>query len=517
MSTFNDLLQLAGTEEPSSLFGRAWQLWGTVHRTMEPRSAEGELRSAHALMSILLDAGLTAKELKQANLCISSVSACLATLEPDAAASSRPPATAEASGGSPATKATKPHAGLRHAPRPDALPSPSMLLGSSLMGAKRAAAATPVAARGTGESGGGSSGGEVGFTSPSPPTAHPTPPAAPAAPSSPESAPTLEHPPSPAAPPSPEAAPTPERPPPPPPTAAVVCGKGKMLLELEAAVGNVAPEGRRQLVGEWTYAAVSGMPGVPDPPKITGMLLDLPMAQLLGLLADPSQLAPAVAQAVEALQVVEAAQQQPQEPKEPGWVQREVAARPKPPPKAAPTNAKTRLCKYWVQRGHCMQGDKCTFAHGMPDMTEGAQQRAVTKIETGMAKKGPASALAFMPLQAMARKPKAAPTKPKPAADPSPEQPAEPTAAAPAAPAPAQVAPAPAAEPAAAAVAAAEPAAAADPVAASLPLPKLTLARLETIQTEAMADDVPIELARMSLWTREQAVAYFESGGVDEP
>ena len=45
----------------------------------------------------------------------------------------------------------------------------------------------------------------------------------------------------------------------------------------------------------------------------------------------------------------------------------------------------------------------------------------------------------------------------------------------------------------------------------------LSHADLEEIQAEAMADDVAIDLDNMSLWTREQAVAFFESGGVDEP
>ena len=32
-----------------------------------------------------------------------------------------------------------------------------------------------------------------------------------------------------------------------------------------------------------------------------------------------------------------------------------------------------------------------------------------------------------------------------------------------------------------------------------------------------MADDIEIDFEKMSLWTEEQAIAYFESGGVDEP
>eukprot|EP00966_Prymnesium_polylepis_P333799 7389219-Prymnesium_polylepis.1 len=45
----------------------------------------------------------------------------------------------------------------------------------------------------------------------------------------------------------------------------------------------------------------------------------------------------------------------------------------------------------------------------------------------------------------------------------------------------------------------------------------LTQQQLESIQADAMADDIDIDLERMSLWTEAQAVAYFESGGTEEP
>ena len=41
----------------------------------------------------------------------------------------------------------------------------------------------------------------------------------------------------------------------------------------------------------------------------------------------------------------------------------------------------------------------------------------------------------------------------------------------------------------------------------------LTLTELEAIQAEALADDVPIELERMAIWSEDEARAYFESGG----
>ena len=46
---------------------------------------------------------------------------------------------------------------------------------------------------------------------------------------------------------------------------------------------------------------------------------------------------------------------------------------------------------------------------------------------------------------------------------------------------------------------------------------RLTLADLEQIQLEALADDVEIDLARMQLWSACEARAYFESGGAAVP
>ena len=45
----------------------------------------------------------------------------------------------------------------------------------------------------------------------------------------------------------------------------------------------------------------------------------------------------------------------------------------------------------------------------------------------------------------------------------------------------------------------------------------LSMEILERLQAEAMADDVAIDLARMSCWTELQAIEYFESGGTVKP
>lgn len=44
-----------------------------------------------------------------------------------------------------------------------------------------------------------------------------------------------------------------------------------------------------------------------------------------------------------------------------------------------------------------------------------------------------------------------------------------------------------------------------------------TLEALQDLQAEAMADDLPIDLERMRLWSKEEAAEYFESGGQVDP
>lgn len=44
----------------------------------------------------------------------------------------------------------------------------------------------------------------------------------------------------------------------------------------------------------------------------------------------------------------------------------------------------------------------------------------------------------------------------------------------------------------------------------------LTIAQLEEIREECMAEDVDIDIGRMHCWTAERARTYFENGGEDE-
>ena len=48
-------------------------------------------------------------------------------------------------------------------------------------------------------------------------------------------------------------------------------------------------------------------------------------------------------------------------------------------------------------------------------------------------------------------------------------------------------------------------------------LAPLTESELDDLRSAAMADDVAIDIEKMRLWTAEQATAFFESGGTEEP
>ena len=187
------------------------------------------------------------------------------------------------------------------------------------------------------------------------------------------------------------------------------------------------------------------------------MLLEMPTAALIDLIADPPSLSAPVNEALAAISAAApdaaasaaapdatisaaapdvappAAQQAPGAPGEVKVLQRPKASpsdaqakraaerakidarkaavaqlppQPAQPPKerTPPANAKTRLCKFWVQRGMCLLGDKCTYAHGTEDMTERAQERAHAKVTVS-------APLAFRPLQAMGACARARPAK----------------------------------------------------------------------------------------------------------
>jgi len=159
-----------------------------------------------------------------------------------------------------------------------------------------------------------------------------------------------------------------------------------------AMLASVPESMRTQALGTWLFPLVAAQPGVSDAGKITGMILEMPPPDVLLMLADPPTLAAAVSQACAALAAFEA------------QINSGLGAKPPPPlPSAEPRgrqphpNAKTRLCKMWIQRGYCKDGDGCDFAHGTLDMTTGAQQRVLAKVNV--------APLGFKPLQALAPRP----------------------------------------------------------------------------------------------------------------
>ena len=367
--SFEQLLN--GAEMPTAeLFSRAWALWGANVRayTADPAAAKAELNSAAILFGFLKGAEgeLSAKQCTQCGTVLSMIDSIIvineSVPEPEPEPTPAPSATS-----------TSTYAGMRKAPDVGALPTPSLLFGKKI----------PVP------------------TTPIPASAAP-PPASPSAPPPPEPPPGPP-PPAPAPPPTPPplpAAPPPPPTPPPPPasmersasSAASLSAPLESPPDFEAMLASVPESQRTQALGTWLFPLVAAQPGVSDAGKITGMILEMPPPQVLLMLAEPPTLAAAVSQACAALAAFEA------------QINAGLGAKPPPPlPSAEPKgrqphpNAKTRLCKMWIQRGYCKDGDGCNFAHGTLDMTSGAQQRVLAKVNV--------APLGFKPLQALAPRP----------------------------------------------------------------------------------------------------------------
>ena len=149
-----------------------------------------------------------------------------------------------------------------------------------------------------------------------------------------------------------------------------------MLTDALALVPTEA--GRKQMVGEWLFPMLSGMKQVANPAKVTGMLLELDIGQLLDCLESPQLLQAAVTAALEALGVATAVP--PPDPPPAAVPARHAPPHHKPPAEAKPRQpnpakaqaAKTKLCKYFIQMGYCKNGDACDFAHGVDDMPQQA-------------------------------------------------------------------------------------------------------------------------------------------------
>ena len=162
---------------------------------------------------------------------------------------------------------------------------------------------------------------------------------------------------------------------------------------LTEALASVPAAGQKQMVGEWLFPLLRGMRQVADPAKVTGMLLELEIGQLLDCLESPQMLQAAVTAALEALGVPASEAGPAAAPAKPAPPHKPPAEQKPRKSHVAPTNSKTRLCKYWIQAGWCKHGDTCDFAHSMLDMPQQAMERQQSKIKV--------ASLGFKPLQAM--------------------------------------------------------------------------------------------------------------------
>ena len=175
-----------------------------------------------------------------------------------------------------------------------------------------------------------------------------------------------------------------------------------------------APEANhKQMLGEWLFPQLAALPNVSDPAKITGMLLELDNATLVGLASDKAALITNVDKAVNALEQFLKGGAKPAAEGGEGSAGADGAKAAKEPPKPKEPrvphpNAKTRLCTMWVQRGYCKYGSKCDFAHGTYDMTDAVKNRTQAKVNPVSRGLLPLQALRLAPAKKAASPPTAA-------------------------------------------------------------------------------------------------------------
>ena len=181
-----------------------------------------------------------------------------------------------------------------------------------------------------------------------------------------------------------------------------------------AALLAAAPEANhKQMLGEWLFPQLAALPNVSDPAKITGMLLELDNATLVGLASDKAALITNVDKAVNALEQFLKGGAKPAAEGGEGAAGADGAKAAKEPPKPKEPrvphpNAKTRLCTMWVQRGYCKYGSKCDFAHGTYDMTDAVKNRTQAKVNPVSRGLLPLQALRLAPAKKAASPPTAA-------------------------------------------------------------------------------------------------------------
>jgi len=190
--------------------------------------------------------------------------------------------------------------------------------------------------------------------------------------------------------------------PPLPPTTAVATNETAEAL-LAQQLASLPDETKTQMLGGLLYPQVAAMPNVADPAKVTGMLLEMGVPQLVRLLCAPEELRRMVDEALNCLMQFQAKEAANGCERSPGTnvggppLSQQAPPRPAAPPRppgGANPNAKTKLCKWWVQRGLCHHGSKCQYAHDVSDMVPSARDHTMSKVSTTSAK-------AFLPLQAM--------------------------------------------------------------------------------------------------------------------
>ena len=452
------LLPQAAFVQPQQLFQAAWAVWGHSVKLFahNPKQCLTEIQAAQQLCTFLKDSKqLNQKQTQQIDLALGSIQSLIEIATPNQSLSKTENNQDPKKNKSPLNR----HAGIRHAPDVTALPSAAMLMGSKLMAAKQkttkaipvtTACPTPppgITAAPTSlmnkittveQLPGKSSIIHVATGRPS--SASPPKPSSSMAPSQSllpmpppkvtlqadagKSQPKTTASPSPAVNiPASQITEVPSRTVPPlsqldssstsdvtdvpncQPLSSTTSKKNsasESFSQFAAAVDAAPPDEQRQMIGQSLFPQISSL-GYENAGKLTGMLLELPVPRLLQLLQSPAELSETVKQASKALDAHQSTARSSPSPttratsaSPAGAMGRSGGGSP-----ITPKNVNTRLCKYWVQRGMCALGDKCTFAHGVSDMTESSKAHVVGRC---MQRAG-VGAMNFAPLQALKKKP----------------------------------------------------------------------------------------------------------------
>ena len=119
--------------DAGALFTRAWAVWGANARafTSDPVASVTSIQTAKAVFDFLATQPIGEKPLSKIELCLTQIGSLLIVAAPDPKpAKAKPAKAAKPEAAKPEAAKSSAYAGGIAAPKPDALPSPSILFGA---------------------------------------------------------------------------------------------------------------------------------------------------------------------------------------------------------------------------------------------------------------------------------------------------------------------------------------------------------------------------------------------------